>query len=54
MIPVVLGVKLDEETFEKDSEIIQSFLYVFKHNEMFLTMKCFESSMYASTWAQLS
>ena len=42
-------IKLNEETFEKGPETIQCYLYVFKHNETFLTMKCFESCMYAST-----
>ena len=49
MRPVVIWVKLNEDTFEKCPEAIHNFLHVFKHNEIFLTMKCFESCMYAST-----
>ena len=34
---------------ERSRDYTKLPLYFFKHNEIFLTMKCFESCMYAST-----
>ena len=42
-LPIVTEVNLKEQSFEKGTETIRSFFYLFKHNKIVLMLKCSES-----------